>query len=163
MNNKGFAITGILYTIFTLFMLILSAILANISFKRSTLSLSTTELEDDFSLVEIENLNDGYIKDATGTYSAKYDGKYIFLLTYIEKEEGTTNTVTCSTYLKKGENIPLENIKASGVNNPAENFTLIPADCNNYQYKTFFENPLEPDNTINKLQLQQIYKFKGSD
>lgn len=162
MNNKGFAITGILYTIFVLFMLIVGAILANISFKRGILSLSTTELEDNFSLVEIENLKDGYQVDESGHYKAKYDGKYVFLLTYV-KNDDTTGTVTCSTYLKKGDNIPQENIKEVGVENPAADFTLMPADCNNYQYQTFFEDSTSTDSTINKLQLQEIYKFKGSD
>lgn len=159
MNNKGFAITGILYTIFVLFMLIIAAVLANISFKRKALSLSTAEFEDDFSLTQIDPLETGYYTDESGNYYAAYDGKYLFELTYKISTEIETKTLICSTYLKKGDNIPLINNPTLGDSNPAKNFTLIPADCNNYYYDTIFSGTSGEQ----KMLLKEIYKFKDSD
>lgn len=159
MNNKGFAITGILYTIFVLFMLIVSAILANISFKRRTLSLSTADFEDDFNLTKLDTLTDGYYTSESGDYYATYDGKYLFELTYKISTETESKTIICSTYLKKGDNIPLTNNPTLGETNPAKDFTLIPADCNKYYYDTIFTGT----GGEQKMLLKEIYKFKDSD
>ena len=150
MNNKGFAITGILYTIFVLFMLIIGAILANISFKNRSLSLAITSLEDEFSLIKVTPLETGYtIKD--DKYFAQFNGKYLFELTYTINS--STKKIICSTYLKKDDEIPLKNDLSLGDANPAKDFTLIPNDCNNYYYETVFEGA----GGEQKMLLKEIY------
>lgn len=158
MNNKGFAITGILYTIFILFMLLISAALANISFKRSTLSKSLAEFENDFALSKIDLLENGY-KIEDGSYYASFDGKYIFELTYKLENDLNYKTILCSTYLNKNEEIPLVNNPTLGEDNPAKDFTLIPRDCNKYYYEIIFEGA----SAEQKMLLKEIYKFKDSD
>ena len=90
MNNKGFAITGILYTIFALFLLIIVAALANLSLKVKILSTSVTELEDELAQTLVSSVSEagdkelkegnGFIKDINNKYYAQYDGKYVFTL-----------------------------------------------------------------------------------
>ena len=83
MNNKGFAITGILYTLFTLFVMILLSVLATISYKKTVLEKTITKLEDDYELQEsiktsyttVHDLEFGIIEKhemATQGLSAKY-------------------------------------------------------------------------------------------
>lgn len=156
MNNKGFAITGILYTIFVLFMLIIGAILANISFKNRSLTLATSSLEDDFNLIKVSPIETGYTINED-KYLAKFDGKYLFELTYTINSE--TKKIICSTYLKKDDEIPTKNDLSLGNANPAKNFTLIPNDCNNYYYETIFTGT----GGEQKMLLKEIYKFKESD
>ena len=71
MNNKGFAITGILYTIFILFIMVLLSILAGLSSRRSLLEKSMMSLEDDYKITDA-NMN-----NITGT-RAPFTGKYIY-------------------------------------------------------------------------------------
>lgn len=87
MNNKGFAITGILYTIFILFIMVLLSILAGLSSRRSLLEKSMMSLEDDYKITDA-NMN-----NITGT-TAPFTGKYIYKRINSETE--------CTTYLKKG-------------------------------------------------------------
>ena len=160
MNNKGFAITGILYTIFALFMLILFAALGNLSLKSNTLRKTLAELEDDFAVTPLVTLTDGYTNDLENNYLATLDGKYIFELNY--ELTGEFYSVDCIAYLKKGDNIPTENNLDLGADNPASNFTLIPADCNKYNYKTIFSTG-EATGAAGELLLKEIYKFEDSD
>lgn len=129
LNNKGFAITGILYTLFVMFLLILISILSSLSLKKNILEQSTTKLEDSFIGSKI-NIEDATIKDETTTdIYTKVSGKYIFKVKNIE-----TNT-KCITYLKKGVN--LSNIK---------DLIFTTTDCNDFK-----EN-------LN-LQLEEVYSF----
>lgn len=165
MNNKGFAITGILYTIFALFLLIIVAALANLSFKVKILSTSVTELEDELAQTLVSSVSEagdkelkegnGFIKDINNKYYAQYDGKYVFTL-YLNGRE----PVTCTTYLKKTTEIPSET-------DFSEKVVFIPNDCNgdkdrNIKYKINIgeseATPLEKN-----MYLKEIYKFKESD
>ena len=87
MNNKGFAITGILYTIFILFIMVLLSILAGLSSRRSLLEKSMMSLEDDYKITDANMI------DITGT-KAPFTGKYIYKINNSEIE--------CTAYLKKG-------------------------------------------------------------
>lgn len=112
MNNKGFAITGIIYTLFILFLMILLSVLSGLSTFQRLMINSTETLESSFngkriSLTELETIKNSGI--------APYYGKYIFTVT------GPSNELfECSTYLTKGTNLTSETI------------TLSPTDCNDY-------------------------------
>ena len=103
MNNKGFAITGILYTIFILFIMVLLSILAGLSSRRSLLEKSMMSLEDDYKITDA-NMN-----NITGT-RAPFTGKYIY--------KRNNNETECTTYLKKGVSLASNSV------------TFIESNCN---------------------------------
>jgi len=157
MNNKGFAITGILYTLFVLFIMILLSILSTISYKKGILEKTIIGLEDDFSLTEIADLNTTINADER---IATINGKYVFNL-YTEIVYDATNKKTvkneCSIYLKKGQIIPISITDTN--TNP--DFTLIPNDCNKYAANIILDNPSSTE--LNTLILTNVHEFKGSD
>lgn len=106
MNNKGFAITGILYTIFILFIMVLLSILAGLSSRRSLLEKSMMSLEDDYKITDA-NMN-----NITGT-RAPFTGKYIY--------KRNNNETECTTYLKKGVSLDLK---------VSNSVTFIESNCN---------------------------------
>lgn len=144
MNNKGFAITGILYTLFVLFTMILLSILAAISYKRSILEQSIIGLEDSFKMEKVETIDSNVINS---NRMALLDGKYEFTL----NTGGASGTISCVTYLKKGEIIPE---KASSSND----ILFIPNDCNNYNFPISLNTS---DTGTGKLILKNVYKLKG--
>lgn len=93
MNNKGFAITGILYTIFILFIMVLLSILAGLSSRRSLLEKSMMSLEDDYKITDANMI------DITGT-KAPFTGKYIYM-----KNISETESLLCTTYLEKEDSL----------------------------------------------------------
>lgn len=107
LNNKGFAITGILYTLFILFIMILLSILSGLSTKKNIMEKSVESLVDSYKW---ECIEDTSLTETTET------GKYEF--TNAEK------TKQCYTYLKSGVNL----------NNSSE-ITFTNADCNNATVK----------------------------
>lgn len=109
LNNKGFAITGILYTLFILFLLILVSILGGLSSKKNMLEQSIISQENSFIGTKIESTETA-IKDNITTVT----GKYIFSINGVEK-------IKCTAYLKSGINIKKEKI------------TYIPENCNEYE------------------------------
>ena len=122
LNNKGFAITGILYTLFILFLLILVSVLGGLSAKKNLLEQSIISQEDIFlgkkiplteAVVEKENPEDNTIDKIT-----LVSGKYIFQVNGSGK---------CVAYLKKGINLTKDKI------------TYIPNDYNNNDYDMNFE------------------------
>ena len=75
MGNKGFAITGIIYTLFILFLMILLTVLAGLSSYQRLMINSIISLEDSFegekmSKLELDNINN--------SKKAMYLGKYIY-------------------------------------------------------------------------------------
>lgn len=112
LNNKGFAITGILYTLFILFLLILVSVLGGLSLKKNMLEQSISSLEDSY----LGTLYDEYDKD--NITKAPVDGRYQFTF-----EESDGKIITCYSYLKKGTDLTSDTI------------TYIPNDCNIYDDK----------------------------
>ena len=82
LNNKGFAITGILYTLFILFLLLLIAILATLRTRRTMLERSTMTIEtsyqgnDSDSDNQVKRINNG------ASPTAPVTGKYIFNISH---------------------------------------------------------------------------------
>ena len=78
LNNKGFAITGILYTLFILFLLILISILGGLSARRLMLEKSIEALETSYEGKD----DNAQIKEAIETKKAPVTGKYVFNITH---------------------------------------------------------------------------------
>ena len=94
MNNKGFAITGILYTIFILFIMVLLSILAGLNTRKDLLEKSIMSFEDDYK-ASVEN----EIDDISGyTDTALVTGKYVFHF-------NLGSNIKCTKYLKKGDSL----------------------------------------------------------
>jgi len=134
MNNKGFAITGILYTLFILFLLIAISVLGSLSAKKNMLQQSVTTLEKKFQGTYSPDAMSGF-NGSTTEFKVPYDGKYIFSVTNINKSK----TYTCYTYLRKDKIIKKEDRKIQGV-------TFIPNDCNIYE--------------IDTITLVKVYRFE---
>lgn len=97
MNNKGFAITGIIYTLFILFLMILLSVLSGLrSYQRLMIS-STSSLETSFEGTKLSELSLDVIDDENVT---KYAGKYVF----------TEGTNTCTTYLASDVDLDIDTI-----------------------------------------------------
>ncbi len=105
MNNKGFAITGILYTIFILFIMILLSILSGLNTRKNILEKSIMSFSDDYKITDASDNTDKLEENVT---VAPFSGKYVY-----RNNEGNE----CVTYLKEG----------SQLNNP----TFVYCDNNN--------------------------------
>lgn len=152
MNNKGFAITGILYTMFVMFVMILLSILAVVSYKKGILEKTILGLEDSFEYTkEVNNIKNNAYETIGGVTKTKITGKYEFDL---NTNNTSIGTVKCVGYLKKGQIIPTQMDPA----NKTEGFTLIPNDCNKVSYTI----SLTPTDTgQNKIILKKVFELKG--
>lgn len=138
MNNKGFAITGIIYTLFILFLMILLTSLAVLSSYQRLMINSTSSLENSFEGKEVE---------ASTMTNGEADvlGKYIFRID--ENGDGEiddNDTMECSVYLNKG--FSFEGYKS---NNFSDNeIYLSPYICNGYS---------------SNIELIKVYSFEEND
>ena len=98
LNNKGFAITGILYTLFILFILLMFSILNGLQSKKQMLENSTVKLEESFKSKDVTNDSNIGITKALEEGKALTTGKYLFEINTnnipIEGLNKTTGTVT---------------------------------------------------------------------
>lgn len=139
MNNKGFAITGIIYTLFILFLMILLTVLTGLSSYQRLMINSTRSLENSYKgeeIVDDPSTNNDKFDNIKNNGKADYLGKYVFKL---------DNGIECSAYLKKDTDF-------SGYDNKiAKNFSqniaeLSPYDCNDYNVN---------------MNLIKVYSFEG--
>ena len=103
LNNKGFAITGILYTILVLFLLLLSSLLALLSSRINRLIALTDsinneiEYNNNIEINEIQSDSNEYEMsnpiEGTVYYITSYRGKYEFTI--------NDNATICYAYLPK--------------------------------------------------------------
>ena len=100
LNNKGFAITGILYTVLIIFLLLLSSLLLMLTTRINRLIRLTDNINK-----EVENNNVIYISSYTSDsnenkISNPIDGDKYFITSYRGKYEFTINGGgTCYSYL----------------------------------------------------------------
>ena len=137
MNNKGFAITGIIYTLFILFLMILLTVLTGLSSYQRLMINSTRSLENSFEgekIVDDPSTNNDKFDNIKNNGYAKYLGKYVFEL---------ANGIECSTYLKKGTYFKEYKNAESFSKNVAK---LSPYDCNHYN---------------KNMELIKVYSFEG--
>lgn len=58
LNNKGFAITSVLYGLLILFVVMMSSYLTVLSAKKNRIDTITKEIEDDYNFIPEEGLTD---------------------------------------------------------------------------------------------------------
>ncbi len=115
MNNKGFAITGILYTLLILFLTVMVSVLAGLRSKKNMLEQSIIPLEDSFKGTK---LSTNQVQQAKNSKVAPVDGKYEFLVTFLDSD-----TRTCYAYLTKNTKID-------------DNIIFTRKECNEYSSTT---------------------------
>lgn len=96
LNSQGFAITGILYTVFILFLMILLSVLGGLNIKRKLLEKNINNIKE--TLEEVCNTTDENIESE---YEVKYQGKYTILVNGTDKYQ---------TYLTIGQKIKIDNM-----------------------------------------------------
>lgn len=89
MNNKGFAIIGILYTILILFLMIMLSVLAGLNTRKNFMEKSISSFQDDYLG---SNVVEGYVSSANMYKKAPVTGKYVF----------SNDSSKCYAYLKAG-------------------------------------------------------------
>lgn len=119
LNNKGFAITGILYTTFIVFVMCLLSLLAGLRSKRMIsekyLSIIENNYHGQLFYPTFENINTTYqVAPVTGRYEFKFKRDNNIL-----KINGVD--LVCTSYINKG--VAISNLKS---------LTYIPDSCNNY-------------------------------
>lgn len=162
-NNKGFAITGILYTLLVMFLLVLVFSLQILRANKNMREKSIEKLESTYEGIKVENINnindEDYPIENDGT--VKYRGKYIFTLTVVEEEKELT--YTCTSYLKKSAKIfkdPEEGESTQTHIIDKDKIKFIPDDCNKYEL-TYIDNNSTDETVANKIELKEVYKFEG--
>ena len=103
LNNKGFAITGILYTLLVLFLMTLISVLAELNIRKKIMEKSIETLEDKYEFISCGHTTEE--KEAPET------GKYIF--------KRSSPNITCYAYIAKGTTLKSTDIQ----------YTT--SDCNN--------------------------------
>lgn len=97
LNNKGFAISTLIYGILILFILIMSVLISTLNFRYRSLSDIASKAENQKSEYF---LNIGINLHNNDTYNTPYSGTYTF--SYIGKDEANQNVEKeCSVYLEK--------------------------------------------------------------
>ena len=108
MNNKGFAITGIIYTLFIIFLLILLSVLSGVSSFQRLMINSVDYFESSFKGVKIEK-SGGFIDKN----EALVLGKYIFKMygkDDCNNDGFIDDDVDCFAYLNKGNEFNRSNV-----------------------------------------------------
>ncbi len=95
LNNRGFAISAILYTLLILFTLTLISLIAGLNSRNKMLEKSIESIERKYNWDCIDEAKDNNLPNLQ---VAEKRGKYIFKGT---NEEG--NTIKCITYINKSE------------------------------------------------------------
>ena len=102
LNNRGFAISAILYTLLILFTLTLMSLIGGLNSRNKILEKSIESIEKKYNWDCIDETKDSNIPYLLTTEKR---GKYIFKGT---NEEG--NEIKCITYLNKDENLTPEKL-----------------------------------------------------
>ena len=99
LNNKGFAISAILYTLLILFTLTLISLITGLNSRNRILekSIETIERKYNWNCKYKDDENDPVSKDIPNIKITDFRGKYIFA--------NDTSTTECYTYLNKSTNI----------------------------------------------------------
>ncbi len=158
LNNKGFAITGILYSVLVLFLMILVSMLSLLSSRQNRLNTLTNAIQE-----EIETKNHIPISDYTSNtnsehisnpldnslasyFITKYPGKYELLI---------NNTTTCYSYLPSNIIIRVNNNQVK-YQSPSQDGTLDPNNLDNLNVMTLIGTGCNNTN-INNLDIQSVY------
>lgn len=114
LNNKGFAITGILYTLLVIFLISLISLLSELNTRKKIMEKSVETMEDKYEFIRCGN--------KTTSQEAPETGKYIFLKNSASEER-------CYTYIPKGASINPNKLQYTTAScneeTDKENFTLL--------------------------------------
>ncbi len=116
LNSKGFAVTGTLYGLLILFLLVITSLLVILRSKFKDYQVTEEIINNHITMNNTYNIN----KQLDSSYVTEYRGKYTFTI---------NNDKTCSSYLPS--NITLELINGILIQNQDTEVTLIGNDCNN--------------------------------
>lgn len=104
MNNKGFAIIGILYTILILFLMIMLSVLAGLNTRKNFMEKSISSFQDDYLGSDVIGNYSAPLISAP-LISAPVTGKYVF--------QPVDSEISCYAYLKVGTVFSNVNLKCS--------------------------------------------------
>lgn len=107
LNNKGFAITSVLYGLLILFVSLVGTYLAVLVSKMNRLNNISDDINDKYGFNAKLDVN-----QIITSYTAKYTGKYVFTI---------NNDLTCISYIAAGTIIDKQ----------FNNITFTTKDCNN--------------------------------
>lgn len=93
LNNKGFAITGVLYGLLILFVILVGSYLAIMSSKKNRLDTISDELNEKYGFDKVKQ-----IQTDAFPYTTEYAGKYTFVMTDNDGKE-----YSCISYLDKDQ------------------------------------------------------------
>jgi uncharacterized protein YpmB len=99
MNNKGFAITGILYGLMVLFMMLMLSFLSVLTAKKNKLEAISNSIDDSITMSEDIDV----AASSLTTYKTKYRGNYVFTI--------NSNTNECSVYLPSNAEVTISSGK----------------------------------------------------
>lgn len=133
LNNKGFAITSVLYGLLILFVILVGSYLTILVAKKNRLDKISEEINEKYGFNKEKEMNN---LDIYPEYEADYTGKYFFDVNF----DG--DTLACSSYITKGTTIKWS----------FDNGTFIENDC----------NTAKKNNNISSLILKKIY-YNGDE
>ncbi|MGM9882395.1 MAG: hypothetical protein ACI31S_06095 [Bacilli bacterium] len=136
LNNKGFAITSVLYGLLLLFVFLVGSYLLVLTSKKNRLDTISADIDDKYGFntkirdVDVQILSlDSY----TAPYTAPYTGKYVFKVTDVND-----SNYTCSSYIKKGSVITdTDTNTGTNIDIKLNNISFIESVCveKNNEYK----------------------------
>lgn len=92
LNNKGFAITSVLYGLLLLFVFLVSSYLLVLTSKKNRLDTISADIGDKYGFNTKIVVSNPF--SSLDSYTAPYTGKYVFNVK-------TGSNYTCSSYIKK--------------------------------------------------------------
>lgn len=112
LNNKGFAITGILYTVLILFLLLLSSLLLMLTTRINRLIKLTDNINKEVENNNVINISE-YLEDSNeNKMSNPIDGNKYFITNYRGRYEfviNGNNTNICYSYLPENTLLSINN------------------------------------------------------
>ena len=117
MNNKGFAIIGILYTILILFLMIMLSVLAGLNTRKNFMEKSISSFQDDYLG---SNAGQSYVSSANNDKKAPVTGKYVF------SDNNSSDGSYCYAYLKAGASFQNKTLLCdNATSNWGDNFSVV--------------------------------------
>lgn len=158
LNNKGFAITGILYSVLVLFLMILVSMLSLLSSRQNRLYVLTGSIKE-----EMESKNNITIQEFTSDSNERHISNPIntslasyYITDYRGKYELTINgNRTCYSYLPSNILIRINNGQIK-YQNPTSDGSLDPNNQDNLNIMTLLGTNCN-NNGITSLDIQSVY------
>ena len=115
LNNKGFAITSVLYGLLLLFVFLVGSYLLVLTSKKNRLDTISADIDDKYGFNTTTDVDDPFL--SSDSYTAPYTGKYVFTF---------SDSSTCTSYIKNGTDISdLSNVTFIGNCNRSNTSNII--------------------------------------